>query len=73
MMKFFKIIEKIVWIIAALAIAAVLAMVFIGAFANLDKDQFDRSSYFRISMVQRLWLFSIRLLSCTTHPSIRQR
>lgn len=45
MVKFFKIIEKIVWIIAALAIAAVLAMVFIGAFANLDKDQFDRSSY----------------------------
>ena len=37
MVKFFKIIEKIVWIIAALAIAAVLAMVFIGAFANLDK------------------------------------
>lgn len=45
MVKFFKIIEKIVWIIAALTIAAVLAMVFIGAFANLDKDQFDRSSY----------------------------
>lgn len=45
MVKFFKIIEKIVWIIAALAIAAVLVMVFIGAFANLDKDQFDRSSY----------------------------
>ena len=45
MVKFFKIIEKIVWIIAALAIAAVLAMVFIGAFANLDKDQFDWSSY----------------------------
>ena len=45
MVKFFKIIEKIVWIIAALVIAAVLAMVFIGAFANLDKDQFDWSSY----------------------------
>lgn len=45
MVKFFKIIEKIVWIIAALAIAAVLAMVFIGAFANLDKAQFDWSSY----------------------------
>lgn len=45
MVKFFKIIEKMVWIIAALAIAAVLAMVFIGAFANLDKDQFDWSSY----------------------------
>lgn len=45
MVKFFKIIEKIVGIIAALAIAAVLAMVFIGAFANLDKDQFDWSSY----------------------------
>ena len=45
MVKFFKIIEKIVWIIAALAIAAVLAMVFIGAFANLDKDRFDWSSY----------------------------
>lgn len=45
MVKFFKIIETIVWIIAALAIAAVLAMVFIGAFANLDKDQFDWSSY----------------------------
>ena len=45
MVKFFKIIEKIVWIIAALTIAAVLAMVFIGAFANLDKDRFDWSSY----------------------------
>lgn len=44
-MKFFKIIEKIVWIIAALTIAAVLAMVFIGAFANLDKAQFDWPSY----------------------------
>lgn len=41
MVKFFKIIEKIVWIIAALTITAVLAMVFIGAFANLDKAQFD--------------------------------
>lgn len=45
MVKFFKIIEKIVWIIAALTIAAVLAMVFIGAFANLDKAQFDWFSY----------------------------
>ena len=45
MVKFFKIIEKIVWIIAALTIAAVLAMVFIGAFANLDNAQFDWSSY----------------------------
>lgn len=45
MVKFFKIIEKIVWIIAALIIAAVLAMVFIGAFANLDKAQFDWPSY----------------------------
>ena len=45
MVKFFKIIEKIIWIIAALTIAAVLAMVFIGAFANLDKAQFDWSSY----------------------------
>lgn len=45
MVKFFKIIEKIVWIIAALTIAAVLVMVFIGAFANLDKPQFDWSSY----------------------------
>lgn len=45
MVKFFKIIEKIVWIIAALTIAAVLAMIFIGAFANLDKAQFDWSSY----------------------------
>lgn len=45
MVKFFKIIEKIVWIIAALTIAAVLAMVFIGAFDNLDKAQFDWSSY----------------------------
>ena len=45
MVKFFKIIEKIVWIIAALTIAAVLAMVFIGAFANLDKALFDWSSY----------------------------
>ena len=47
MVKFFKIIEKIVWIIAALTIVAVLAMVFIGAFANLDKAQFDWSSYIR--------------------------
>ena len=45
MVKFFKIIEKIVWIIAALTIAAVLAMVFIGAFANLDKAQFDWPPY----------------------------
>lgn len=45
MVKFFKIIEKIVWIIAALTIVAVLAMVFIGAFANLDKAQFDWASY----------------------------
>ena len=45
MVKFFKIIEKIVWIIAALTIAAVLAMVFIGVFANFDKAQFDWSSY----------------------------
>ena len=45
MVKFFKIIEKIVWIIAALTIAAVLAMVFIGAFANFNKAQFDWSSY----------------------------
>ena len=45
MVKFFKIIEKIVWVIAALTIAAVLAMVFIVAFANLDKAQFDWSSY----------------------------
>ncbi len=45
MVKFFKIIEKIVWIIAALTIAAVLAMIFIGAFANLDKAQFDWSYY----------------------------
>ncbi len=45
MVKFFKIIEKIVWIIAALTIATVLAMVFIGAFANLNKAQFDWSSY----------------------------
>ena len=45
MVKFFKIIEKIVWVIAALTIAVVLAMVFIGAFANLDKAQFDWSSY----------------------------
>ena len=45
MVKFFKIIEKIVWIIAALAIAAVLAMVFIDAFANLDNSLFAWSSY----------------------------
>ena len=45
MVKSFIIIEKIVWVIAALAIVAVLAMVLIGAFANLDKAQLDRSSY----------------------------
>ena len=43
MIKFFKIIEKIVWGIAALAIVAILAMVFIGAFANFDKVQIDSS------------------------------
>lgn len=72
MVKFFKIIEKIVWVIAALTIAAVLAMVFIVAFANLDKAQFDWSSYIPY-FYGAAWLFSIRLLSCTTHPSIRQR
>ena len=45
MVKLFKIIEKVVWVIAALTIAAVLAMAFIVAFANLDKAQFDWSSY----------------------------
>ncbi len=45
MVKLFKIIEKVVWVIAALTTAAVLAMVFIVAFANLDKAQFDWSSY----------------------------
>ena len=45
MVKFFKIIEKIVWVIAALTIVAVLAMVFIAAFANLDKAQFDWTSF----------------------------
>ena len=45
MVKSFIIIEKIVWVIAALAIVAVLAMVLIGAFANIDKAQLDRSSY----------------------------
>ena len=45
MVKFFKILEKIVWVIAALVIAAVLVIVFIGAFANLDKAQFDWTSF----------------------------
>ena len=45
MVKFFKIIEKIVWVIAALAIVAILAMVFIGAFANFDKVHAEWSSY----------------------------
>lgn len=45
MIKFFKIIEKVVWAIAILAIVAVLAMIFIGAFANFDKNQVVWSSY----------------------------
>lgn len=45
MVKLFKIIEKVVWVIAALAIVAILAMVFIGAFANFDKVQAEWSSY----------------------------
>ena len=39
MVKFFKIIEKIVWAIVILEIVAVLAMIFIGASANFDKNQ----------------------------------
>ena len=46
MIKFFKIIEKIVWAIAILAIVAVLAMIFIGAFVNFDKVQID--SYYML-------------------------
>lgn len=45
MIKFFKIIEKVVWAIAILAIVAVLAMIFIGTFANFDKNQVVWSSY----------------------------
>ena len=45
MIKFFKIIEKVVWAIAILAIVAVLAMIFIGAFANFDKNQVVWSLY----------------------------
>jgi len=45
MVKFFKIIEKIVWVIAVLAIVAVLAMIFIGAFANHEKTEAEVLSY----------------------------
>ena len=45
MVKFFKIIEKIVWAIVILEIVAVLAMIFIGASANFDKNQVVRSLY----------------------------
>lgn len=44
-MKFFKIIEKIVWAIAILAIVAVMVLISIGAFAKFDKAQIDWSSY----------------------------
>ena len=44
MVKFFKILEKIVWAIAVLAIVAVMAMIFIGAFAKFDRVQIDWSS-----------------------------
>lgn len=45
MVKFFKIIEKIVWAIAILAIVAVMVLISIGAFARFDKVQIDWSSY----------------------------
>lgn len=45
MIKLFKVIEKVVWVIAALAIVAVLAMIFIGAFASFDMNQVVWSSY----------------------------
>lgn len=45
MVKFFKIIEKIVWVIAALAIIAALAMMIIGAFVNLEKIEKELLSY----------------------------
>ena len=45
MVKFFKIIEKIVYGIAALAIVAALAMMIIGAFVNLDKVEKELLSY----------------------------
>ena len=74
MVKFFKIIEKIVWIIAALTIAAVLAMVFIVAFANLNKAQFDWSSYipYFYGAAAVVVLYKIVVLYYTSF-SIRQR
>ena len=45
MVKFFKIIEKIVWAIAILAIVAVMVLISIGAFAKFDKVQIDWTSY----------------------------
>ena len=45
MVKFFKIIEKIVWVIAILAIVAVMVLISIGAFAKFDKVQIDWSFY----------------------------
>ena len=45
MVKFFKILEKIVWVIAALAIVAALAMMMIGAFVNLEKVEKELMSY----------------------------
>ena len=43
MVKFFKM--KIVWVIAALAIVAALAMMIIGAFVNLEKVEKELMSY----------------------------
>ena len=45
MVKFFKIIEKIVWVIAALAIIAALAMMIIGTFVNHEKIEKELLSY----------------------------
>lgn len=45
MVKFFKILEKIVWVIAALAIVAALAMMIIVAFVNLEKAEKELMSY----------------------------
>ena len=45
MVTFLKILEKIVWVIAALAIVAVLAIMIIGAFVNLEKVEKELMSY----------------------------
>ena len=61
MVKFFKIIEKIVYGIAALAIVAALAMMIIGAFVNLDKVEKELLSYMPYFYICAQLYFFIKL------------